>query len=184
MNELSLFVLELAENSAEAGALLVKAEVRSAPESVEITVTDDGEGMTAEQSRDAVNTGYTTKSGRRGRGLPLIKAAAEKTGGGLSLSSRAGKGTKVRVRFIKNEYCPPMGDINSVIRILAICHSNMDFRFEIEQSGKRMTFDTRVIKERIAPAKISSGGVSSWIREYLNEQTEFIFGGAANEITC
>ena len=63
MNELSLFVLELAENSAEAGALLVKAEVRLTPESVEITVTDDGEGMTAEQSRDAVNTDYTTKLG-------------------------------------------------------------------------------------------------------------------------
>ena len=85
MQELSLNILDIAENSVKAGASLITVAVcyRPAADRLTVTITDDGCGMDAETVRKVTDPFYTTRTTRRvGMGLPLWKMAAEMTAGG------------------------------------------------------------------------------------------------------
>ena len=98
MPEISLNILDVAENSTRAGASLVQITVDVQPEADKLTViiTDDGCGMTAEQIRQVTDPFYTSRTTRKvGLGVPFFKFAAESTGGSFSIESEPGKGTMV-----------------------------------------------------------------------------------------
>jgi two-component system sensor histidine kinase RegB len=89
----------LIRNALQAGSGAVTVEVRGSREHAEITVTDRGQGMTAEVLARVGEPFFTTKEPGRGMGLGvfLARALAERMGGSLELSSRVGQGTAVRV---------------------------------------------------------------------------------------
>ena len=91
MTELSLHVLDVAENSTKAKASLVtiSVEVKSTEDEIIISIIDDGCGMTAEQVARVTDPFYTTRTTRKvGMGLPLLRMAAEQTGGTMEVKSR------------------------------------------------------------------------------------------------
>ena len=74
MQELSLNILDIAENSVKAGAALVTVGVcyRPAQDRLTVTIADDGCGMDAETLQKVTDPFYTTRTTRRvGMGLPL-----------------------------------------------------------------------------------------------------------------
>ena len=82
MPEISLNILDVAENSTRAGASLVQITVDVQPEADKLTViiTDDGCGMTPEQIRQVTDPFYTSRTTRKvGLGVPFFKFAAEST---------------------------------------------------------------------------------------------------------
>ena len=88
MQELSLNVLDIAQNSVRAGASLIEITVDEQPaaDTLTITVRDDGCGMTPEQVRRVTDPFFTTRTTRRvGLGVPFLKMGAEMTGGSLSI---------------------------------------------------------------------------------------------------
>ena len=90
MPEISLNILDVAENSTRAGASLVQITVDVQPEADKLTViiTDDGCGMTPEQIRQVTDPFYTSRITRKvGLGVPFFKFAAESTGGSFSIES-------------------------------------------------------------------------------------------------
>ena len=102
MRELSLNVLDLAQNSLTAGAKLTEIHVLedTAADLLEITLKDDGKGMTSEQVQRVTDPFYTTRTTRKvGLGIPLFQMAAEQTGGNLVITSAVGVGTTVTARF-------------------------------------------------------------------------------------
>ncbi len=85
MHDLSLYLLEILENSTRAGASRVDIAVTidHASDELRLAVDDDGSGLTAtpEQTLDPF---YTTKPGKKtGLGLSLLKADAQAAGGDL-----------------------------------------------------------------------------------------------------
>ena len=87
MHDLSLYLLEVLENSTRAGATRVDVElmVDHAADELRLAVDDDGRGLTAtpEQTLDPF---YTTKPGKKtGLGLSLLKADAQAAGGDLRI---------------------------------------------------------------------------------------------------
>lgn len=180
MNELSLFVLDIAENSVDAGALHIEITVCEYPDCFVITVSDDACGMDENEQCLALNTDYSTKGENRGHGLPQLKSAAEKTGGGVKLCSEKGRGTRVEASFYKNG-SPVLGDINKTIRLLIFCHPSVDFLFRRTGPDKELVLDTAQIR-KAADMPINSYEVTAWIKEYLDTQTKIIFGGAVDEI--
>ena len=68
---------------------------------VEISIVDDGLGMSVEVLRDAIEPFYTTKIGADGTGLGLsmVYGFAKQSGGHLSMESQVGVGTTVRLYF-------------------------------------------------------------------------------------
>ena len=125
MRELSLNILDVAENSLKAGADTIKIDVEFLREENKLTVrvSDNGCGMTGEQIKHVTDPFYTTRTTRKvGMGLPLLKMEAEQTGGTFCISSKAESeypedhGTEVTAVFNKKHIdYTPLGDVVSSI---------------------------------------------------------------------
>jgi len=64
---------------------------------VEVSVADDGVGMTEEDARRAVLPFYTTKPKGTGLGLVMVRQAVSRHGGKLEIKSARGEGTTVTI---------------------------------------------------------------------------------------
>ena len=119
MRELSLNVMDIVQNSVRAGASLITVQVAESKkhDTLTITITDNGCGMSAEQVKSVIDPFFTTRTTRKvGLGVPLFKMEAEMTGGSFQIDSEEGKGTKVTAVFRPSHVdMIPLGDIASVI---------------------------------------------------------------------
>jgi signal transduction histidine kinase len=102
VRELTLHLLDIAENSIAAGAKTIKISVieDTQKDILRLSVEDDGKGMDAETVQKVVDPFVTSRTTRKvGLGIPLLKEAAEACNGWLKISSEPGKGTKVDVQI-------------------------------------------------------------------------------------
>ena len=100
--EISLNILDVAQNSISAGAALTEISVviDTASDSLTVVIKDNGCGMNEEQLKAVTDPFYTTRKTRKvGLGVPFFKMAAEITGGSFEISSAVGKGTTVKAVF-------------------------------------------------------------------------------------
>ena len=126
MPEISLNILDVAENSTMAKASLVEITVDAdtASDRLTIVIKDNGCGMTEEQAAQVTDPFFTSRTTRKvGLGVPFFKYAAESTGGSFSIESRPGKGTAVTAVFVLSHIDRmPLGDITSTIHTLIVYH--------------------------------------------------------------
>jgi two-component system sensor histidine kinase HydH len=66
---------------------------------LEVSVSDDGEGMSPETREKAFTPFFTTREEGTGLGLPLVRRIAEQHGGSVEVSSAPGEGTTVTMVF-------------------------------------------------------------------------------------
>ena len=115
MRELSLHILDLAQNSLTAGAsrLDIIVEIDHKKDLVAITLSDDGKGMAPDFLKTVTSPFTTTRTTRKvGLGIPMFKENAELTGGTFSIESTVGVGTKMRAGFVLSSIDrPPLGDL-------------------------------------------------------------------------
>ena len=109
MKELSLNILDIAQNSIHAEASFVQILLTETDESLKLEIKDDGRGMSEEFLSRVTDPFSTTRTTRKvGLGLPLLKLAAEQTGGYMQITSRERAlypdthGTEVTAFFYKN----------------------------------------------------------------------------------
>ena len=98
MTEISLNILDVAENSTKAGATLVTITVEAdfGADQLTVTIEDNGCGMTSEQVERVTDPFFTSRTTRKvGLGVPFFKYAAESTGGSFRIDSTVGVGTTV-----------------------------------------------------------------------------------------
>ncbi len=149
MRELSLHILDLVENSLRAGAsiIAVSVEADAAADRLWIVVEDNGRGLKIAPEA-AVDPFYTTKPGKRtGLGLALMKAAAEATGGRLTIgkSTLGPVGVAVTAEFgLTHVDRNPLGDLAGTLASLVCTNPGVEFRFSVragEQGGRVCTTD-------------------------------------------
>ena len=176
MRELSLNVLDIAQNSVSAGALLVEIELIEDTENHEllIGIYDNGKGMTREQVENVRDPFFTTRTTRKvGMGIPLFKFAAEMTGGRLEIDSEVGVGTRVRAYFRTDHLdFTPIGDMTSTIISLVTMNLHMDFLYRRKVDDKEFTVDTRQLKEILGDVPLNEPSIALWIQQYINENTK------------
>lgn len=178
MKELSLNILDIAENSVKAGALLTEISIDEEGNKLTLTITDNGSGMTEEILKSVTDPFYTTRTTRKvGMGLPLLKLEAEMTGGTLEISSRHIKsypenhGTKVCAVFFTDHIdCVPLGDVVASITTLIQGHPEKDFLFTHKTEKRTVSLDTRELRNVLEDVPLDSYEVLKWIEEYINEQ--------------
>ena len=94
-------LLNLALNAVQAmpsgGTLAVRTKGEAG--SARLDISDTGTGMTDEQVRNIFEPFYTTKSQGLGLGLPYAKKIIEQHGGAITIETRPGAGTTVRVEL-------------------------------------------------------------------------------------
>ncbi|MBQ2093732.1 MAG: ATP-binding protein [Ruminococcus sp.] len=182
MRELSLNVMDVAQNSVRAEASLVTITVEESDknDSLSISIEDNGCGMTEEQVSQVIDPFFTTRTTRKvGLGVPLFKLSAEQTGGSFEIRSKLGEGTVTTARYVKSHVdMTPLGDINSTVEILIRCNPQIDFVFTRTNDNGSFTLDTRELRAVLEGVSLDTPDVTEWIRQYLEEQTQILFGGA------
>ena len=181
MRELSLNVLDIAQNSISAGASEVEITVEeiSSASQMTIIIKDNGCGMDEETVRNVMDPFYTTRTTRKvGMGVPLFKMAAEMTGGSLSIESAVGKGTKLTAVFFTDHVdFTPLGDIDSTVVTLITMNTNINFIYALKVDEKEFRLSTNQLKEILGDVPLDLPEIVMWLKDYLKEQTEIIRGG-------
>lgn len=178
MKELSLNILDIAKNSTAAGATEVKISlVTDAEGMLTMTISDNGCGMDGETLKRVSDPFYTTRTTRKvGMGIPLLRLAAEQTGGEVTICSTKDPelhGTTVKATFdtCHIDFCP-VGDVVSSICVLISGNPDIDFVFADETPARSVMLDTKELRALLGEVSLAEYEVISWIRKYLSSQYE------------
>jgi len=176
MPEISLNILDVAQNSVTAGAGLIEIEItvdRSA-DTLEVIVADNGSGMTPEQAERAADPFFTTRTTRKvGLGVPFLKMAAEMTGGSFDIQSERGTGTRTRAVFgLTNIDRMPLGDIAGTMTALIGPNPDLDFALRYKVDGNGFTLDTREMREILQGVPLNEPEVQGYIAGFINENID------------
>ena len=179
MKEISLNILDIAENSVKAKATLTEILVSEEGDKLTLTIRDDGCGMDEQTVKSVIDPFYTTRKTRSvGLGIPLLKLACEQTGGDLTIESSTNEdnhGTTVRAIFFKNHIdFVPLGDVISSVTTLIQGHPDTDFLFRHNLDGAEVSLDTREIRAVLEDVPLDTYEVICWIRSNLEEQYDEI----------
>lgn len=151
MKDLSLHILDIANNSIRAGASLVTLDIteNTDDDTLIICITDDGCGMTEEELKKASDPFFTSRKTRKvGLGIPLFKQNAEQTGGWVKLQSTKGKGTCLEAMFrLGHLDRPPMGDLASVFVLLMAGTQGVEFELNYATKVGKYSISSVEIKE-------------------------------------
>jgi anti-sigma regulatory factor (Ser/Thr protein kinase) len=181
MRELSLNILDIAQNSIVAGATLTEIVVNenTKENTLLIGIYDNGCGMTAEQVRNVIDPFFTTRTTRKvGMGIPLFKMAAEQTGGSFKIESEKGVGTKIEALFKTDSIdFTPLGDIASTIVTIVSMNNDKEFLYKRVLDDREFIFSTVEVKKILDGVPLSEPSVMSWIEQYLNEQYNELLKG-------
>ncbi|MBI4843432.1 MAG: ATP-binding protein [Nitrospirae bacterium] len=177
MIDLSLHILDIAENSITAGADEISIKIREdiSENILEITVSDNGRGMDKETLLNVSDPFFSTKKVRSniGLGIPLLKQMAEECGGKIEIETAEGRGTSVTASFQHDHIDrKPIGDIASTVSTLIFCHPGIRFIFEYRRNSGIFTLDTLELREELDGVPINSAdvikfikdGISSWLK--------------------
>lgn len=181
MPEISLNILDIAENSTRAGASCIQIEVaiNTKQDQMRICISDNGCGMTPEQLQKVTDPFFTSRTTRKvGLGIPFFQYAAESTGGSFSIQSQPGIGTAVTAVFVLSHIDRmPLGDITSTIHTLIVFHPETDFFYEYRFNEASFSLDTRQFREILGGISFQEPEISNYIREYLTENKQETDGG-------
>ena len=177
MKELSLNILDIAKNSVKAGAENILIKLDETDEKLTLTIGDDGYGMSEEMVRNVMDPFCTTRTTRKvGMGVPLLKLAAEQTGGRIEIRSVSEKddptnhGTTVTAEFFKNHLdFTPLGDVVSSITVLIQGAPDIEWKYIHNLKGGTVELDTKELREVLGDVPLDTYEVIKWIEDFLNE---------------
>ncbi len=172
MQDLSLHVLDIAENSIAAGATRIEITINEDVNQniLELKFKDNGKGMDKSVVSKVMDPFYTTKKERRvGLGLPLLAQAAREAGGNIDVGSRKGKGTAITATFSYDHIDrKPIGNMTeTVIQLIAVRGVDIDFVYKHFKNKRGFLLDTRDIKKKLSDIDINTPEVLRLLRETL-----------------
>jgi anti-sigma regulatory factor (Ser/Thr protein kinase) len=178
VRELALHVLDILQNAVEAGANRVSLEISedAGADLLTITVTDNGRGMDAAALARAADPFYTSRTTRHvGLGLPLWSAAAERTGGRMTIQSQPGAGTTVAASFrLSHPDRQPLGDITGTLLAFVLAERPVDLQYVHRSARGEFSFNTAEIRAALEDMPISNPAVRRWLVEFLAEGEESV----------
>ena len=173
MEDLSLHILDVAENSVNAGATFIQISIteNTVQDLLILTIEDNGRGMPAEFVQKVLDPFCTTRTTRKvGLGLSLLAQSARETGGDIRIQSFPDKGTVVTADFRPSHIdMKPLGNIADTITTLIAGNPETDFLFRYDQDNRNYSLDTREIRAALEEVPINSADVLSAIRGDLLE---------------
>jgi len=160
VEDLSLSILDIAENSANAWASEIRITVIEDKEKdlLELVIEDNGTGMDEATARRASDPFFTTRTTRRvGLGLALLKQAAQEANGEMRVESARGKGTKVTARFQASHIDRrPLGDLGGTIKTLVCGYPDIEFICLYRKDGMEKRFETKPLRDQLPGGRFAS----------------------------
>jgi len=183
MSELSLNILDIAQNSIAANAMLVEIDVEedNSSDRLTIRVKDNGKGMSEEFLKTVEDPFITTRTTRRiGLGISFLKEAAEMTGGSLDLNSELGVGTTITAVFVLSHIDrQPIGNLTETIITLVSLNPEIDFKIRYIVDKNEFVFSTQEVKAMLGDdTALNSPPIIVFLTEYVHEHINNLSGGA------
>jgi hypothetical protein len=173
MKEISLHILDVAQNSIAIGATELELSLtENEAQCLTVTISDNGCGMSAGFLKTVTDPFTTTRTARQvGLGLPFLMMSAEQTGGKLRVESQAGIGTTVTTTFfLRHIDCPPLGDIGGTVAALTQSSPNLNLKYVHTTPLGSFYFSSEEARNVLgADVSLDEPSVTLWIRDYINE---------------
>lgn len=180
MRELSLHILDIAQNSIVAGAEVLRIAIIEdlVHDRLIIRIKDDGKGMDEETIQRVVDPFYTTRTTRRvGLGVPMFKASAEQCGGSFFIQSQLGVGTEIDAEFQHSHIDRvPLGNMTDTIVTIVMASPKMDLIYTHCVNEKKFCLNTKEIRKTLGDEiPITSIEVIKWLKAYVTEELERLY---------
>ena len=174
MNDLSLHILDISENSIEAGAKNIEIIITEDAKNDLLTleINDDGKGIKEEMIEQVSNPFTTSRKTRNiGLGIPLFKEAAESSGGKFSIDSKEGTGTRVKAEFRYSHVDrKPLGNMPETLIAIILRAENTDIAYCHRKNGKDFEFRTKDLKDDLKIKSLNEPGLLKNLKEILNHK--------------
>jgi signal transduction histidine kinase len=147
MEDLSLHILDIAENSISASAKRIEISIDEDQDKdlLTIEIKDDGKGMDEQTLQKVLDPFFTTRKTRKvGLGLSLLAQATRESDGKIELISGPGEGTTVKAVFCLSHLDrKPIGAMDETMLTLVAGHPEIDFLYKHKKNNSVYCFDTR-----------------------------------------
>ena len=171
LKELSLHILDIAENSVQAKAkkIIIKVEENIRNDRLNIQIIDNGIGMSPTTLAQATNPFYTSRTTRKvGLGIPFLKEAAEACNGSLQIESKEKIGTKIKVEFqLSHIDRMPLGNLEDTFLNLVIGYPEVHWEFHFKIDNNEFVFDDEPIKKILGDISLSDPSVLAFLRKTI-----------------
>ena len=184
MKEISLNILDVAQNSLRANATEINILVffDTAADRLTVSIKDNGCGMSQEFVSRVLDPFTTTRTTRRvGLGLPLFRQSALEAGGDFSIESREGKGTEVSA-WVRTSHIDrmPLGDLAGTVTTLMLPNDSVRYILVYRLDDREFVFDTEQAKKILQDVPLSAPEVAAFLEDYIKQGINSTNGG--NEI--
>lgn len=173
MEDLSLHILDIVENSITARADKVKIELvdDESSDTFTITIIDNGVGMDEDTLKMVTDPFFTTKKVRNfGMGIPLLAQSAGQCNGQLTIKSLPGKGTELKAAFQRSHLdMMPVGDMGATMITLIAGHPEIDYELVYSRSGYNYGLNTEELKRGLQSGEITDPLILDFIKRHVNE---------------
>lgn len=173
MNELSLYILDIVQNSFNALAKEVEIIINEDPKHniFSIEIKDDGIGIDELELSQVTDPFYTTRKTRNvGLGIPLFVELCRLCEGEFTIQSNKSNGTYIKGQMKYDSINRlPMGDIVETLYVLIINNNNIDIIYKHYFNNQKFYINTKDIKKILCNISIHDYHVSAWIKEYISE---------------
>jgi hypothetical protein len=173
LKELSLHILDIAENSlsAKANEIEIAIEESIKKDFLTIYIRDNGVGMDAEKVSRLADPFFTSRTTRKvGLGIPLLKEAAEACNGSLGVVSQPGVGTEITVNFQRNHIDRmPLGDLAGTFLGLIIGSPDIRWRLDYDKDDENFHLDTAEVIRELDGIPLNEPLVIKWLKSTLQE---------------
>ncbi|NJM16063.1 MAG: sensor histidine kinase [Bacteroidales bacterium] len=170
MKDLSLHILDIAQNCYTAGASKVCIGLEIKGGTCTLMVSDNGKGMDGETLKMATNPFFTTRTTRKvGLGIPFLKQNAELTGGSLAITSKPGEGTAIKAIFNTTSIdMLPYGNLANTFMLLITGYQQVDTIVDVSWANGRYAISTFELKNTLNEA-LDNPGLPRLIEEMIEE---------------
>lgn len=180
LEDLSQHVLDIAENSVSAKArdISIKIVEDAGENLLEMSVCDNGVGMSKEFLQNVTDPFTTTRTTRRvGMGIPFLKQSSELCGGRFILESTEGVGTKTVAGFACDSIDrPPLGDMPATVMALFMGHPEINWTYTHIVDEETFSITTEELVEVLEDRELlRSTEIGLWIRDQIRESLDEMY---------
>lgn len=174
MDDLSLHVLDILENSTAAGATEIEIRVNEDIDENRLTIEieDNGKGMDQKNLSRSRDPFFTTRDTRRvGLGLSMLAQACEEAGGSLEMRSEPGRGTAIKASFVYRHIDrKPLGNMAlTIAAFVAGSAGAVSLVYRHRRGKQEFVFDTAEIARTLDGVAINHPEILSFIKEEIEK---------------